>query len=180
MLDLIFLIELPFHDYIDYYAPDYRLHIMPSNMENLNSREYLEKCRNRIIDNLRHLPGAPSVPLGTNLPPDALHSDNDDDDDQDPDLRPGRDVSRRLPENELSDSDDEDDRRHDGAEEGRQQRPLDAFKKELEDYDDEEVELEERERAANGRAAPTIETPAAVAMVSEPVADTAVTPMDTK
>ena len=74
-----------FHDYIDYYAPDYRLHIAPSNMENLNSREYLEKCCSRIIDNLRHLSGAPSVQLGTDVPPDALHSENDDDDEQDPD-----------------------------------------------------------------------------------------------
>ena len=34
--------ELPYNDYFEYYGPDYRLHITPSNMENRNSRKYLE------------------------------------------------------------------------------------------------------------------------------------------
>lgn len=165
--------ELPFHDYIDYYGPDYRLHITPSNMENLNSREYLEKCRNRILDNLRHLAGAPSVPLGTEVPPDALNSDNDDDDEQDPDLRPGRD-GRRVPDNELSDSDDEDDRRHDGGGDDssrtRRQRPQMSFKKEQSPEDDEEVEIEEgqnRENAANSESAPAPAAALAAAAAAE-------------
>jgi hypothetical protein len=33
--------ELPYNDYLEYYGPDYRLHIEPSNMENLNTKEYL-------------------------------------------------------------------------------------------------------------------------------------------
>ena len=65
-------------------------------MENLNTREYLEKCRNRIIDNLRHIAGAPSVPLGTEIPPDAIQSDNEEEDEQDPDLRTGRDPGTSL------------------------------------------------------------------------------------
>ena len=34
--------ELPFNEYFEYYGPDYRLHIQPSNMENFNSHKYLE------------------------------------------------------------------------------------------------------------------------------------------
>jgi len=34
--------ELPYNDYFEYYGPDYRLHITPSNMENLNDRKYLD------------------------------------------------------------------------------------------------------------------------------------------
>jgi len=34
--------ELPFNDFFEYYGPDYRLHITPSNMENMNSRKYLD------------------------------------------------------------------------------------------------------------------------------------------
>ena len=34
--------ELPYNDYFEYYGPDYRLHISPSNMENLNDRAYLD------------------------------------------------------------------------------------------------------------------------------------------
>ncbi len=37
--------ELPYNDYLEYYGPDYRLHYTPSNMENQNSKEYLERCR---------------------------------------------------------------------------------------------------------------------------------------
>lgn len=36
--------ELPFNDYLEYYGPEYRLHITPTNMENLNTTEYLESC----------------------------------------------------------------------------------------------------------------------------------------
>jgi hypothetical protein len=34
--------ELPYNDYFEYYGPDYRLHISPSNMENLNDKAYLD------------------------------------------------------------------------------------------------------------------------------------------
>lgn len=37
--------DLPYNDYIEYYGPDYRLHIPPTNMENLNTKDYLEKFR---------------------------------------------------------------------------------------------------------------------------------------
>ena len=35
--------ELPYNDYFEYYTPDFRLHFPITNMENLNTREYLEK-----------------------------------------------------------------------------------------------------------------------------------------
>ena len=37
------MLDLPYNDYLEYYGPDYKLHIEPSNMENLNSKEYLMK-----------------------------------------------------------------------------------------------------------------------------------------
>ena len=37
--------ELPFNDFFEYYGPDYRLHITPSNMENKNERKYLEDVK---------------------------------------------------------------------------------------------------------------------------------------
>ena len=37
--------DLPYNDYIEYYGPDFRLHIPSTNMENANSREYLEKYK---------------------------------------------------------------------------------------------------------------------------------------
>jgi histone deacetylase 1/2 len=41
--------ELPYNDYYEYFAPDHHLHISPSNMENLNQPDYLNKIRERIF-----------------------------------------------------------------------------------------------------------------------------------
>ncbi|PNY23899.1 Histone deacetylase RPD3 [Tolypocladium capitatum] len=55
--------ELPFNEYYEYYAPDFELNVRSSNMENSNSREYLEKITAAVIDNLRQTGPAPSVQL---------------------------------------------------------------------------------------------------------------------
>ena len=39
------LSELPYNDYFEYFGPDFKLHISPSNMANQNSPEYLEKIK---------------------------------------------------------------------------------------------------------------------------------------
>merc|ERR1711865_1033841 len=41
--------ELPFNDYFEYFGPDYRLHLPVSNMENLNSKEYLDRTKIQIM-----------------------------------------------------------------------------------------------------------------------------------
>ncbi len=40
-------------------------------MENLNSREYLEKCKAVVLENLRYLEAAPSVQFQS-VPPDFM------------------------------------------------------------------------------------------------------------
>ena len=55
--------DLPYNDYFEYYGPEYRLEVLSNNMENQNSREYLEKMKAIIIDNLRDIPFAPSVQM---------------------------------------------------------------------------------------------------------------------
>ena len=57
--------ELPYNDYFEYYGPDYRLHITPSNMENRNDRNYLENIKDLLQKALHDLPSAPSVPIET-------------------------------------------------------------------------------------------------------------------
>eukprot|EP01138_Halocafeteria_seosinensis_P016235 gb/GECG01016565.1/.p1 GENE.gb/GECG01016565.1/~~gb/GECG01016565.1/.p1 ORF type:complete len:430 (+),score=42.80 gb/GECG01016565.1/:1-1290(+) len=57
--------ELPYNDYFEYYGPDYRLHITPSNMENRNDRNYLENIKTLLSEALREIPSAPSVPIET-------------------------------------------------------------------------------------------------------------------
>jgi histone deacetylase 1/2 len=58
--------ELPYNDYFEYFGPDFKLNISPSNMANQNTPEYLEKIKTRLFENLRMLPCAPGVqPHGT-------------------------------------------------------------------------------------------------------------------
>lgn len=77
--------DLPFNDYIQYFGPEYKLEVPPTSMDNLNSREYLDNLRTKIIDNLRNLPSAPGVqmqetPRTTLNPADVEMSDGEDSD----------------------------------------------------------------------------------------------------
>ena len=57
------LAELPYNDYFEYYGPDFKLHISPSNMTNQNTPDYLDKIKSRLFENLRMLPHAPGVQM---------------------------------------------------------------------------------------------------------------------
>lgn len=78
--------ELPYNDYFEYFGPDFKLHISPSNMTNQNTSEYLEKIKQRLFENLRMLPHAPGVQMQA-IPEDAPHPDSGDEDEEDPDKR---------------------------------------------------------------------------------------------
>ncbi|KAK4524976.1 hypothetical protein GAYE_SCF07G2880 [Galdieria yellowstonensis] len=62
-LDLEIQENIPYNEYLEYYGPEYRIHIHPSNMENRNTREYLENIKAKTFESLRHLPAVPSVPF---------------------------------------------------------------------------------------------------------------------
>ncbi|KAL9617054.1 MAG: hypothetical protein Q9160_008127 [Pyrenula sp. 1 TL-2023] len=107
--------NLPYNDYYEYYAPDYQLDVRPSNMDNANTRDYLEKIRNQVIDNLRRVANAPSVQM-QDVPRESMAMNDDEDgvlDDLDEDENPDkRHTQRRFdrsvePDGELSDSEDE-------------------------------------------------------------------------
>lgn len=36
---------MPMNDYLEYFGPEYRIHMPVSNMENQNSKEYLESIK---------------------------------------------------------------------------------------------------------------------------------------
>ncbi|CAI5962175.1 unnamed protein product [Closterium sp. NIES-64] len=76
--------RMPFNDYYEYFGPDYTLHITPSNMENQNSRAYLDSVRTRLLENLSKLQHAPSVPFHTRAPDTQLP----DEEEEEPDIRP--------------------------------------------------------------------------------------------
>ncbi|CAF2492751.1 unnamed protein product [Rotaria sp. Silwood2] len=103
--------ELPYNDYFEYYGPDFKLNISPSNMPNQNNAEYLDKIKVKLFDNLRMLPHVPGVQMQPILD-DIMDVDRvvDEDKDSDPNKRISQVQSDRrvVDEREFSDSEDED------------------------------------------------------------------------
>ncbi|TQN70361.1 Histone deacetylase RPD3 [Colletotrichum shisoi] len=108
---------LPYNEYYEYYAPDFELNVRPSNMENSNSYEYLEKIKAAVIDNLRHTQPAPSVQMqdvprqpfgGMTDEEEAELNDMDEDEQPDERMTQRRWEQRTRNEAEFEDSDDED------------------------------------------------------------------------
>lgn len=75
--------ELPYNDFFEYYAPDFKLHLTPTSAENQNTTETLQVCLHltrvphdvsqeiltRVLQNLKAIQGAPSVQMQP-IPPD--------------------------------------------------------------------------------------------------------------
>jgi len=102
--------DLPQNEYIGYYAPNFNLHITPSNMENMNSPKDLEKYKIQIMEALREIDHVPSVAIGGEVPEDP--EDDDDSEDEDPDER---DPMRRKDLRVAKDGDDDEDDREGGS-----------------------------------------------------------------
>lgn len=115
--------DLPFNDYYEYYAPDYELEVRPSNMDNANSAEYLQKIKLQVIENLRQTTFAPSVQM-TDVPrdPEGMNDEADAEmDDLDEDENPDARFTKRRwdkyveKEGELSESEDEEENEANGV-----------------------------------------------------------------
>lgn len=115
--------ELPYNDYYEYYAPDYELDVKPSNMDNANSMEYLQKIKVQVIENLKRTTFAPSVQM-TDVPrdPEGMNDEADAElDDLDEDENPDSRYTKRRwdkyieKDGELSDSEDEDENEANGV-----------------------------------------------------------------
>lgn len=100
-----------------YFAPDFELDVRPSNMDNANSPEYLDKIRSQVIENLKRTQHAPSVQM-QDVPRSPLAPGMDDDaedamDDEDADANPDARYTQRQwdkytsKDGELSESEDE-------------------------------------------------------------------------
>jgi len=113
--------DLPFTDYYEYYAPDFELDVRPSNMDNANTPEYLEKIKIQVLENLkRTTQAAPSVqmqdvPRGDVGMEETLDEEEDRLDDEEADVETNKDrrYTQRLwdqkvsRDDDLSESDDE-------------------------------------------------------------------------
>ncbi|KAK7489028.1 hypothetical protein BaRGS_00019689 [Batillaria attramentaria] len=106
--------EIPYNEYLEYFAPDFSLHPDISiKQENLNTKQYLEFIRMTTNDNLKNLIAAPSVQMH-DVPPDLLSLENTEE--PDPDIRPTEEeMDKRVePANEFYDGDKDNDKENDG------------------------------------------------------------------
>jgi histone deacetylase 1/2 len=87
LLDTPVNTNIPNNDFIQYYGPDYKLHLTPSDMQNLNDPKELEKTKIKLLQNLSLIEHAPSVQM-QQVPPDFyLLDDNAHEDKADPNVR---------------------------------------------------------------------------------------------
>ncbi|CRG96804.1 histone deacetylase 1, putative [Plasmodium gallinaceum] len=98
--------QISLNDYYDYYAPDFQLHLQPSNMPNYNSPEHLNRIKMKITENLRNIEHAPGVQFSY-VPPDFFDSEMDDESDKnqyelDDDSGGGRAAGTRIKEHSSS------------------------------------------------------------------------------
>ncbi|GAA5954907.1 hypothetical protein JCM3765_007807 [Sporobolomyces pararoseus] len=103
--------NIPMNEYYEYFGPTYRLDVPQSNADDLNTREYLEKIKTQVLENLRQTGGghAPSVQTQA-IPRTAMDDDDDhDEDNRDPNVRRHQhDSDKRIQrDDEYSDSEDE-------------------------------------------------------------------------
>ncbi|KAL7410038.1 hypothetical protein BDY24DRAFT_190347 [Mrakia frigida] len=85
---------LPINEYFSYFGPDYELDVKASNMEDLNTPEYLNKLKTAIFEQMRDTDFAPSVQI--NSVPTLAHDhedENENEDMEDPDERKNRESS---------------------------------------------------------------------------------------
>ncbi|XP_054270562.1 histone deacetylase 3 [Macrosteles quadrilineatus] len=80
--------ELPYTEYLEYFAPDFTLHPdIVTRQDNANSKQYLETIVKNVYDNLKLLQNSPSVQM-QDVPGDAFPDmANNNVDDKDPDVR---------------------------------------------------------------------------------------------
>ena len=72
--------EIPFHNYYEYFAPNYELHLLPQKMENMNDKAKIDEIRTDLLQQLQELQGAPGVSMQI-VPP--LYERRDHNDEQD-------------------------------------------------------------------------------------------------
>jgi histone deacetylase 1/2 len=88
--------EIPFNDYFEYFAPNYRLHIDASNVPNENTSDYLQSVMVEVLESLSKLPPVPSVQMRA-IPNDYMQLDETLAIDQsDPDRRLTRAITDRM------------------------------------------------------------------------------------
>lgn len=100
---------LPYNEYFEYYGPEFKLDVPNNNMDNQNSKKYLDGILETVTEQLRSMPFAPSA-ASHPVPPDDLSDDDLGESDEELEARitqRQRDMFVARYGDTLSDSEDE-------------------------------------------------------------------------
>ncbi|XP_045157951.1 histone deacetylase 3-like [Mercenaria mercenaria] len=105
--------EIPYNEYLEYFAPDFTLHPdISTKQENQNTKQYIESLKQMVSENLKQLACSPSVEM-QDIPPDLLSLENTEE--PNPDILNNQaDVDKRIEaNNEYYDGDKDNDKEND-------------------------------------------------------------------
>ncbi|XP_045770219.1 histone deacetylase 3 [Maniola jurtina] len=87
--------ELPYTEYLEFFAPDFQLHPEISSTSNANSKQYLEAITKHVYDNLKMCQHSPAVQM-THIPGDFLPEEYRIKEEQDPDIRISQEEADKM------------------------------------------------------------------------------------
>ncbi|CAH0713927.1 unnamed protein product, partial [Brenthis ino] len=103
--------ELPYTEYLEFFAPDFQLHPEISSTSNANSKQYLEAITKHVYDNLKMCQHSPAVQM-THIPGDFLPEEYRIKEEPDPDIRISQEESDKMvePKNEFFEDEKDNDK----------------------------------------------------------------------
>ncbi|XP_059048870.1 histone deacetylase 3 [Achroia grisella] len=103
--------ELPYTEYLEFFAPDFQLHPEISSTNNANSKQYLEAITKHVYDNLKMCQHSPAVQM-THVPGDFFPDEYKIKDELDPDIRICKEEADMMvePKNEFYDDEKDNDK----------------------------------------------------------------------
>ncbi|CAH2094028.1 unnamed protein product [Euphydryas editha] len=103
--------ELPYTEYLEFFAPDFQLHPEISSTSNANSKQYLEAITKHVYDNLKMCQHSPAVQM-THIPGDFLPEEYRIKEEPDPDIRISQEEADKMiePKNEFYEDEKDNDK----------------------------------------------------------------------
>ncbi|KAJ8711437.1 hypothetical protein PYW07_008679 [Mythimna separata] len=103
--------ELPYTEYLEFFAPDFQLHPEINSTNNANSKQYLEAISKHVYDNLKMCQHSPAVQM-THVPGDFFPDEYRIKDEPDPDVRISQEEADKIvePKNEFYEDEKDNDK----------------------------------------------------------------------
>ncbi|KAG6455343.1 hypothetical protein O3G_MSEX009154 [Manduca sexta] len=103
--------ELPYNEYLEFFAPDLQLHPEINSTNNANSKQYLEAITKHVYDNLKMCQHSPAVQM-THVPGDFFPEEYKIKEEPDPDVRISQEEADKIvePKNEFYEDEKDNDK----------------------------------------------------------------------